>query len=96
MNYFIDGKALADHGGEFYPRSLMSINFNLWFIKDQSVKSSTVRQYREDIDWVMHEAGVTLSPEEVEAKVAALRRKSVRFRDTVPAPRPALISPCDY
>mgnify|MGYP003694706799 CR=1 FL=1 len=54
VNYFIDGKALADHGERFYPRSLMSINFNLWFIKDQSVKSSTVRQYREDIDWVMH------------------------------------------
>ena len=96
VRYFMDGKFLAEHGGQYYPRSLMSINFNLWFIKDGSVKSSTLRHYQEDIDWVFHEAKQALTPEEVEAKVAALRRRSVRFQDTVPAPVPALISPCDY
>jgi hypothetical protein len=96
VKYFIDGKPLAEHGGQYYPRSLMSINFNLWFIKDATVKSSTVRHYHEDIDWVLHEAKQVLTPEEVEVKVAALRRRSVRFRDTVPAPVPSLISPCDY
>jgi len=96
VKYFIDGKALADHSGKYYPRSLMSINFNLWFIKDGTVKSSAVRQYREDIDWVFHEAGRVLTPEEVETKVTTLRRNSVRFRDTVPAPTPMLTSPCDY
>ena len=74
----------------------MSINFNLWFIKDQTVKSILVRHYQEDIDWVFHEAKKILGPEEVEAKVASLRRRGVRFRDTVPTPVPALISPCDY
>ena len=96
VNYFIDGKALAEHGGQYYPRSLMSINFNLWFIRDGAVKSSAVRRYHEDIDWVFHEAKKLLAPAEVEAKVAALRRRSVKFQDTVPAPVPALISPCDY
>jgi hypothetical protein len=96
VKYFIDGKPLAEHGGQYYPRSLMSINFNLWFIKDATVKSSAVRHYQEDIDWVFHEAKKTLAPEEVELKVAALRRRSVKFQDTVPAPVPALISPCDY
>lgn len=96
VKYFIDGKPLAEHSGQYYPRSLMSINFNLWFIKDGSVKSSTVRRYQEDIDWVFHAAKKAFGPEEVEAKVAALRRRSVRFQDTVPAPVPALISPCDY
>lgn len=96
VKYFIDGKPLAEHGGQYYPRSLMSINFNLWFIKDGTVKSSTVRHYQEDIDWVFHEAKKALAPEEVEAKVADLRRRSVKFQDTVPAPVPALISPCDY
>jgi hypothetical protein len=95
VKYFMDGKPLAEHGGQYYPRSLMSINFNLWFIKDGTVKSSTVRHYQEDIDWVFHEAKM-LAPEEVEAKVAALRRRSVKFQDTVQAPVPALISPCDY
>jgi hypothetical protein len=96
VKYFIDGKPLAEHGGQYYPRSLMSINFNLWFIKDATVKSNAVRHYQEDIDWVFHEAKKILAPEEVEAKVGALRRRSVKFQDTVPAPVPALISPCDY
>jgi hypothetical protein len=96
VNYFIDGKPLAEHGGLYYPRSLMSINFNLWFIRDATVKSTAVRHYQEDIDWVFHEARRILKPEEVEAKVASLRRRSVRFQDTVLAPVPVLISPCDY
>jgi hypothetical protein len=96
VKYFLDGKAFADHGGQYYPRSLMSINFNLWFIKDGSVKSSEVRKYREDIDWVFHAAGQSLTPEEVAARVGNLRRNSVKFRDTVPAPSPVLTSPCDY
>jgi hypothetical protein len=96
VRYFIDGKALAEHGGQYYPRSLMSINFNLWFIKDGTVKSRDARQYREDLDWVFHETKSLLTPEEVEAKVMAMRRKAVTFRDTVPAPVPALTSPCDF
>jgi hypothetical protein len=55
-----------------------------------------VRHYQEDIDWVFHEARRILKPEEVEAKVASLRRRSVRFQDTVLAPVPVLVSPCDY
>lgn len=94
--YFIDGKPLAEHGGQYYPRSLMSINFNLWFIKDAGVKSNAVRHYQEDIDWVFHEAKKALTPADVEAKVASLRRRSRKYQDTVPAPVPALISPCDY
>jgi len=96
VRYFIDGKPLAEHGGNYYPESLMSINFNLWFIRDGLIKSPDVRTYQEDIDWVFHEAHAALSPAEVEARVADLRRRSDRFRDTVPAPVPALTSPCDF
>src|SRR6266436_1260758 len=96
VKYFIDGQPLAEHSGQYYPRSLMSINFNLWFIRDAMVKSTATRHYQEDIDWVFHEAKKVLAPEEVEAKVASLRRRSVKFQDTVPAQVPALISPCDY
>jgi hypothetical protein len=96
VKYFVDGKLLAEHGDRFYPESLMSINFNLWFIKDGLSKEQAVRRYNEDIDWVFHEAGTALAPEDVEAKVASLRRRSVKFRDTVPAPVPALSSPCDF
>jgi hypothetical protein len=96
VKYYVDGKLLAEHGDDYYPESLMSINFNLWFIKDGSIKARDVRQYHEDIDWAFHEAKAVLSPEEVEAKVAALRRRGIKFRDTVPAPVPALTSPCDF
>jgi hypothetical protein len=96
VRYFVDGELFAEHGGRFYPESLMSINFNLWFIKDGLAPAGDVREYREDIDWVFFQAGTPLKPAEVDATVASLRRRSVKFRDTVPAPVPALVSPCDF
>jgi hypothetical protein len=96
VKYFVDGKLQAEHGEKFYPESLMSINFNLWFIKDGLTKEQAERKYHEDIDWVFHEAGAALTPEEIEAKVASMRRKSIKFQDTVRAPVPALTSPCDF
>ena len=96
VRYFVDGKQQAEHGDRFYPESLMSINFNLWFIKDGAAHTQGARSYSEDIDWVFFEANRALTPEEVEGRVAALRRQSVRFRDTVPAPMPALASPCNF
>ena len=54
------------------------------------------RSYTEDIDWVFFESNSALTPEEVEARVASLRRRSVSFRDTVPAQKPALESPCNF
>jgi hypothetical protein len=96
VRYFIDGKPIAEHTGAYYPRSIMSLNFNLWFIKDQTVKSSEVRKYNEDIDWVFYEAKTALTPEEVESKVASMRKLSVKFKDTVPPQMPALTSPCNF
>jgi hypothetical protein len=96
VKYFVDGRQLADHADRFYPESLMSVNFNLWFIRDGMTKETGERSYNEDIDWVFHEAGSALTPDEVEARVATLRRAGVKFRDTVPAPKPALDSPCNF
>lgn len=72
VRYYIDGRLLAPHGGKFYPESFMSLNFSLWFIRDCLVKSKEPRAYRQDIDWVFHEAKKVLTPEEVEARIAAL------------------------
>jgi hypothetical protein len=96
VRYFVDGKLFAEHGGEYYPEDTMSINFNLWFIRDGMVKANETRQYQEDIDWVFHQAGVGLTPEQVEAAVADLRRQHIQFRDTVPPKVPALVSPCNF
>lgn len=96
VRYFVDGNLFAEHGGEYYPEDTMSINFNLWFVRDGMVQSGERRQYQEDIDWVFFQSSVALAPEQVEAAVASMRRKSIKFRDTVPAKVPALKSPCNF
>jgi hypothetical protein len=96
VKYFVDGVEQVEHTGRYYPRSVMSINFNLWFIKDGAAKVEGARSYNEDIDWVFFESNSALTPEEVESRVASLRRQSVKFRDTVPAQKPALESPCNF
>jgi hypothetical protein len=93
VRYFVDGRLLAQHGGAYYPDALMSINFNLWFIEGGLVQADGVRRYEEDIDWVFHEAGVLLMPDEVTAKVNELRSASVKFTDTVFSG--IRTSPCD-
>jgi len=96
VRYFVDGNLFAEHDGNYYPEDTMSINFNLWLIRDGAVKATEVRRYEEDIDWVFHQAGVGLTPEQVEAAVATMRQKSIKFRDTVPPKVPALVSPCNF
>lgn len=96
VRYFVDGKFFAEHGGNYYPEDTMSINFNLWFIRDGMIKSKERRQYEEDIDWVYFQGGVALSPEQVEAAVADLRRRQVSSRRIVPDNIPELKSPCNF
>jgi len=96
VRYFVDGQLFAEHGGNYYPEDIMSINFNLWFIRDGMIKATDARKYQEDIDWVFYQAGTGLTPEQVESTVNNLRRQSVKFRDTVPAKVPALSSPCNF
>lgn len=93
VRYFVDGDLIAQHGGEYYPDALMSINFNLWFINDGLNSPGKIREYQEDIDWVFHVVGQSLMPDEVLAKVAELRNISVSFQDTVMPGIPT--SPCD-
>jgi hypothetical protein len=94
VRYFVDGMELADHGGKYFPRVPMSINFNLWFIKDGLIPGMDTRQYDEDIDWVYFVRGKAIAPSDVERDVADLRSKGVKFRDTVPAS--GLSSPCNF
>jgi hypothetical protein len=93
VRYFVDGQLIAQHGGKYFPDAPMSINFNLWFIEGGLVQSEGVRQYEEDIDWVFHQAGVMLMPDEVVTKVNELRNNSVKFTDSVLSG--IQTSPCD-
>lgn len=94
VKYFLDGKLFAEHGGNYYPEDTMSINFNLWLIRDGLKKGNERRHYMEDIDWVYFQANTALTPKQVEAAVAAMRKQSVKFRDTVPSKD--LKSPCNF
>ena len=95
VRYFLDGAVLTTHGEPYYPEVHMSINFNLWFIREGLIKSRERRLYDEDVDWVFHAAGTVLSPAGVEQQISAFRAAKVAFRDTVPAQQPPLSSPCD-
>lgn len=95
VTYHVDGSELDAHGGRYYPEVPMSINFNLWFIRDGLLASREERRYQQDVDWVFHRPGAVLSPQEVLGQVARLLRASIAFRDTVPAAPPRLTSPCD-
>ncbi|HXI13672.1 MAG TPA: glycoside hydrolase family 16 protein [Thermoanaerobaculia bacterium] len=96
VKYFLDGKPFVEHEGRVFPESFMSINFNLWFIKGGLLKSNELRRYEEDIDWVFFDAASNVSPKEVEARVSAMRRSGVRFKDTVRSQSPPLVSPCNF
>jgi hypothetical protein len=96
VTYFVDGLERASHAGQYYPEVPMSINFNLWFIRDGQAPAGAERQYEEYVDWVFHHAGAALSPAQVEAAVAGLRAAGTAFVDTVPAPEPALETPCNF
>ena len=96
VRYYLDGVRLASHGGKYYPEVSMSINYNLWFISDGLGAQGARRRYDEDVDWVFHRTGAVLTPAQVRAAVAKLRRDRIAFRDTVPAATPPLVSPCNF
>jgi hypothetical protein len=86
----------ADHSWRaYYPEAPMSINFNLWFIVDGLLDSAARRSYQEDIDWVFHEAGRTLSPAEVLQTVADTAHCGDDFSGRRPSPESPAASPCD-
>jgi hypothetical protein len=96
VRYYLDGDRLASHGGKYFPEVPMSINYNLWFIAGGQLPGGATRRYAEDVDWVFHQVGVVVSPKQVRAKVARLRRGKVRFEDTVRPASPPLVSPCNF
>lgn len=95
VRYYLDGALLATHSGKYYPNVPMSINYNLWFIDGGQRAAAQTRSYHEDVDWIYHQDGAVVSPAAVTAQVGKLRRAHLTFRDTVPAAKPPLDSPCN-
>ncbi|GAB3650166.1 family 16 glycosylhydrolase [Glycomyces tarimensis] len=82
VKYYIDGELVADHSGKYYPETLMSINFNLWFI-DTAGHTSGMSVYNQQVDYLFHSVGEVLTPNEVSGLVAGYRADGVAHTDTV-------------
>ncbi|MFC6081819.1 cellulose binding domain-containing protein [Sphaerisporangium aureirubrum] len=85
IRYYIDGTLFAEHGGDYYPETVQSVNFNLWFIGGGLVGSSTQRAYHQQVDWFYHAKNEVVPPSEVLSRVNGYRASSTRWVDTVPA-----------
>lgn len=97
VRMFVDGRPVARHTGRNVPVVPMSINFNLWFSPGGLLPASAEpRVYQQDVDWVFHARERTLSPAQVDARIARWRRAGTAQLDTVPAAQPALDSRCDF
>ncbi len=85
IKYYIDGELFATHGGDYYPETVQSVNFNLWFISGGQIGSSTPpRTYTQKVDWFYHAKNQVLSPSEVTARVNGYRAAGTSWVDTVP------------
>ncbi|MFC5946552.1 glycosyl hydrolase, partial [Micromonospora harpali] len=85
IRYYIDGALFTEHGGVYYPETVQSVNFNLWFINGGLVGSSTPRDYVQQVDWFYHAKNEVVSPAEVLNRVNGYRSASTTWVDTVPA-----------
>lgn len=100
LRYYVDGELFAEHTAAVVPEDWMSINFNLWFMASGAdgsggpVESDLLRQYQQDIDWVMYIADQQLSPAQVDAQLQLLRQGGQTFIDTVAAKVPASAGDC--
>ncbi|MCO8273716.1 ricin-type beta-trefoil lectin domain protein [Actinoplanes sp. TRM 88003] len=85
VRYYIDGQLVGTHGGKFYPRQNMSIDFNQWFIDLTGHVGGGTSVWHENVDYVFHAKKQVLSPAEATARVNAFRSAGTRHTDNVTA-----------
>jgi hypothetical protein len=83
IKYYLDGTLLSTHGGKYYPRTDMTINFNLWYMAEALMGTSTSRTYEMDVDWVYHAKNTVLTPAQINDIVQNYRNSSVRHADNI-------------
>jgi hypothetical protein len=80
--HFVNGRLMGEHTGRNVPVKPMAISFNHWI--SAGAVPGAPREYAYEVDWVLHQAGQTLSPEAMQARAAQLRQQGVARQDTVP------------
>ncbi|MDQ0087845.1 hypothetical protein J2T12_001251 [Paenibacillus anaericanus] len=83
IKYYLDGNLISTHGGQYYPRTNMSINFNLWFMAEALLGSTGNRTYEMDVDWVYHAKNMALTPAEVNSILQNYRNSSITHADNI-------------
>ncbi|MFZ2986878.1 glycoside hydrolase family 16 protein [Ideonella sp.] len=95
VRMYLDGRLLARHAGRHVPVQSMAMSLNLWFSPGGLLPPSpgAPRVWQQDVDWVLHQAGESLSHEQVLARVQGLRAQGTLRHDGLP---PATLdSPCN-
>jgi endo-1,3-1,4-beta-glycanase ExoK len=82
VRYYIDGVLQGTHSDIYYPETAMSINFNLWFINNGLVDSSTARTYEQDVDWVLFVEDAIWNQTEILGRIDQFRADEIDFSDT--------------
>jgi hypothetical protein len=87
VKYYLDGVLTADHttdaqGNPVYPRTPMSINYNMWFI-DTAGHTSGNSVYTEQVDWTYYAGNQVVSPSDAVANASQYRMAGTAHLDTV-------------
>ncbi|GHF50353.1 hypothetical protein FHX82_003881 [Amycolatopsis bartoniae] len=87
VKYYLDGVLTADHttdaqGDPVYPRTSMSIDYNLWFI-DTAGHTNGTSTYAEQVDWTYYAGNQVLTPAAAVAQAATYRNTGTAHVDTV-------------
>jgi hypothetical protein len=80
--HFVNGRLMGEHTGRNVPAKPMAISFNHWI--SAGAVPGAPREYAFEVDWVLHQAGQTLSPDAMQARAAQLRQQGLARQDTVP------------
>lgn len=80
--HYVNGRLMGEHGGRNVPAKPMAISFNHWVAAGAT--PGAPREHAFEVDWVLHQAGRTLSPDAMQARAEQLRRQGVARQDTVP------------
>jgi len=79
--YTVDGAPFTTHGGVYYPESPMAICFNLWFAA--GIADAGSQTWIQDVDWVLHAKGQSLTSAQAEQKVTELRASQFTRLNTI-------------
>ncbi len=82
VRHYVNGKLLNEAAARNVPVQPMAISFSHWLAAGAT--AGEPREHAFEVDWVLHEAGRTLSPAQMRARAALLRRQGKARVDTVP------------